>query len=414
MVGISLALQLRAVLPKELSISLVESFPFPDTQKDPTAQYHPSFDARSTALSYSSRVIYEQLGAWDLLQERCCAIEQIHVSTLGRFGSTLLEAREQNWDALGYVAENGWLGNALIKHLYAQDHIEVISPASVVSATPCAGGLQLSLQGGHGKQTKGENSQSVIETKLLLVADGAESSLRDALGVSAHSKPYEQHALIANIATAQAHDGCAFERFTDEGPLAMLPLLPGPQGENRSALVWTLPPARVDDLLAASDEAFLSELQQRFGYRLGRLLQVGERSSYPLSLVQAGEQVRQHLVVMGNAAHALHPVAGQGFNLSLRDVVQLGNALAEGLAQGKPLGDLSVLEQYVALQSADQSKTIAFSDRIPELFMQADPLLGVGRDLALAGLDIFPPLKAEFIRQTAGMSNPVLKANAND
>lgn len=405
MVGISLALQLCAVLPQEISILLVESFPFPEPDKDPVAQYHPSFDARSTALSFSSRVIYEQLGAWALLQERCCPIERIHVSTLGRFGSTLLSAQEQGWEALGYVAENAWLGNALIKSLYAQKRVTVRSPASIVGAVPAMGSLQLTVV------DKGAEGHEILDTDLLLVADGAESSLRQQLGVAVDSKAYEQHALIANIETDQPHTGLAFERFTDEGPLAMLPLLPGPEGENRSALVWTLPTGRVENLLGCTQEDFLGELQKRFGYRLGRLLKAGERSSYPLSLVQAGEQVRQNVVVMGNAAHALHPVAGQGFNLSLRDIVQLGNTLAEGHAQGNALGDLAVLERYQTRQAADQENTIGFSDRVPGLFMQADPLLGLGRDLALAGLDIFPPLKEAFIRQTAGMANPVVKAH---
>lgn len=405
MVGISLALQLCAVLPEDVSILLVESFPFPDPDKDPVAQYHPSFDARSTALSYSSRVIYEQLGAWSVLQERCAPIERIHVSTLGRFGNTVLDAQEQGWEALGYVAENAWLGNALIKSLYGQPRVTVNSPAAVVSTEPVNGGLRLALVDG---QTE---LQSTLDTQLLLVADGAESSLREQFGVTVETKAYDQHALIANIATAQHHRGVAYERFTDEGPLAMLPLLPGPEGENRSALVWTLPTERVDALLACSDEEFLRELQSRFGYRLGRLLKSGVRSSYPLSLVQAGEQVRQHMVVMGNAAHALHPVAGQGFNLSLRDVVQLGQTLAEGIAQGESLGDLRVLERYQTRQAADQENTIGFSDRVPGLFMHSDPLLGLGRDLALAGLDILPPLKNAFVRQTAGMANPVVKAN---
>lgn len=401
MVGISLALQLCAVLPEDISIVLVESFPFPDPAKDPTSQYHPSFDVRSTALSYSSRCIYSQLNVWTLLRERCCPIETIHVSTRGRFGSTLLSSDDQSWEALGYVAENAWLGNALIKSLYQQRRVSVRGGTSVLRAAPVPGGLQLSLA----------DTDDELQTALLLVADGAQSGLREQLGVGADTKLYRQHALIANIATAEPHAGCAFERFTDEGPLALLPLLPGPAGENRSALVWTLPQERVDTLLECTEARFLRELQSRFGYRLGRVLQVGQRSSYPLSLVQSREQVRQHLVVMGNAAHALHPVAGQGFNLALRDVVQLGEVLAAGLAAGKPLGDLAVLERYQKRQFADQEKTIAFSDRVPGLFMHADPLLGMGRDLALAGMDVFPPLKQEFVRQAAGMANTVVKDN---
>lgn len=395
MVGISLALALCARLPQSTSVTLVESFPFPDPAVDPTTQYHPSFDVRSTALSYSSQRIYDGLGIWQKLQERCAPIETIHVSTLGRFGSTLLAAQEQDWAALGYVIENGWLGNVLIQSLYRQDRVALRSPASIVAAVPTEGGVSLQF----------ENSDDVLDAGLLVVADGAASGLRGALGVSVTEKSYGQHALVANVATAQSHAGCAFERFTDEGPLAMLPLLPGPAGEHRSALVWTLAPEEADHLRKCPDEVFLARLQRRFGYRLGRLLQVGERATYPLALVQAQEQVRRHMVVMGNAAHALHPVAGQGFNLALRDVAALAAEIATGVESGLAPGDPTVLNRYQARQQADQAQTIAFSDQVPGLFMQSDPVLSLGRDLALMGMDILPPIKQAFVRRAAGMAN---------
>jgi 2-octaprenyl-6-methoxyphenol hydroxylase len=271
----------------------------------------------------------------------------------------------------------------------------------VVSAAPTGAGVSLRLQG----DTAG------ITAGLLLVADGAASGLREQLGVAVSEKPYQQHALVANIAFAEPHCGCAFERFTDEGPLAILPLLASRDGEQRGALVWTLPPARAAHLQDCPPEEFLAVLQQRFGYRLGRMLQVGERHEYPLSLVQSTEQVRHGIVVMGNAAHALHPVAGQGFNLALRDVSELGQVLAQGLAEGLPLGDLALLQRYQRRQQSDQQRTIAFSDRVPALFMHADPLLGLGRDLALAGLDFLPGLKREFVRHAAGVAAGAGQAN---
>lgn len=395
MVGVSLALQLGAVLPSQVSIRLVESFAVPAAVQESSFEYHPSFDARSTALSYSSRVIYEQMGVWEQLQQRACPIDSIHVSTRGRFGSTVLHAQEHGWDSLGYVVENAWLGNALIQALHQQGRVEICSPASVSAATPMEEGLRLQLTG---------TDEAEIETALLLVADGAASKLREQLGVAVVEKPYGQHALVANVAFSESHGNCAYERFTDEGPLALLPLLTGHAGENRSALVWTLPPERAQSLLAAGEEELVAALQDRFGYRLGRITQVGERSSYPLSLVQSSEQVRRGVVVMGNAAHALHPVAGQGFNLALRDVAELGRVLADGLAKGRSPGDLAVLEKYQRSQQADQEKTITFSDQVPALFMHADPAIGLGRDLALAGLDVLPALKREFVRHAAGMA----------
>jgi 2-octaprenyl-6-methoxyphenol hydroxylase len=395
MVGVSLAIALAHALPESTDILLVEGFPFPDPLPGVRPQYHPSFDARSTALSYSSRIAYQQMGVWQELEQWLCPIECIHVSSKGHFGSTLLSAVDHNWPALGYVVENTWLGNALIQSLYQQGRVEVRSPVKVTAAQPLETGVRLQLDGG---------SVSEIEASLLIVADGAASSLRAALGVSVEEKPYGQQALIANVATAQAHEGFAYERFTDEGPLAMLPLLSAAPSEYRSALVWALPPERAEQLAQCEEEVFLHELQQRFGYRLGRLIKAGERHTYPLSLVQSAEQIRQGVVVMGNAAHALHPVAGQGFNLALRDVDELTRVLAAASNEGRPLGDLASLQTYEQRQQGDQAKTIEFSDRVPSLFMHADPLVGLGRDLALAGLDVMPLLKQEFVRHAAGVA----------
>ena len=394
MVGVSLALQLGAILPPDTSVLLVESVPMPADINGSAPDYHPAFDARSTALSYSSRLIYEQMQVWTGLQEWLCAIESIHISSRGRFGSTLLKAGDHGWPALGYVVENAWLGRALVHQLHRQGRVEVRSPAKVEKATLSGAGISLQLDG----------EQSDINAELLLVADGAGSQLREQLGVAVNEKAYRQHAVVANVASSEPHRSCAYERFTDEGPLALLPLLPASGGEHRSALVWTLAPEQARHMCDCPQEEFLQTLQARFGYRLGRLLQVGERHEYPLTLVQSSEQVRQGVVVMGNAAHALHPVAGQGYNLALRDVAELGRVLAEGIATGLRPGDLAMLQRYQRRQQSDQDRTIQFSDRVPALFMHGDPLLGLGRDLALAGLDFMPALKREFVRYAAGVA----------
>jgi len=396
MVGVSLALQLGAVLPAETTIVLVESAAIPAAVEGGVPDYHPAFDARSTALSYNSHKIYQRMGMWESLRQWVRPIESIHVSSRGRFGNTLLKASDYRWPALGYVVENAWLGNALIQQLYREDRVELRCPAKVVGARleGKAVALQLDGQGSHSRCTAG----------LLLVADGANSTLRHELGMAVNEKLYRQHALVANIASAEAHGGCAYERFTDTGPLALLPLLGADGAENRSALVWTLPAERAQHLRGCCEAEFLQALQEHFGYRLGRLIKVGERYEYPLSLVQSSEQVRQGIVVIGNAAHALHPVAGQGFNLALRDVAELACVLSQGIAAGLKPGDLEMLQRYQRRQQPDQDRTIRFSDRIPDLFMHADPLLGLGRDLALAGLDIMPSLKREFVRYAAGVA----------
>lgn len=396
MVGVSLALQLANSLPTATSILLLESFPLPQPGQSNSSDYHPSFDARSTALSYSSKLIYAAMNVWEDLQQWVCPIERIHVSSRGHFGSTLLQAADHGWPALGYVVENAWLGRGLLAALHRQGRVEARSPVRVVAVEPSANGTCLQLEGAGATE---------IEAGLLLVADGANSGLCEQLGVAINSKPYDQHALIANIASKQPHLGCAYERFTDEGPLALLPLPGTPGADNRSALVWTLSPSRAEQLQSCGEDEFLRELQQRFGYRLGRLHQVGERQSYPLQLVQSTEQVRQGVAVVGNAAHALHPVAGQGFNLALRDVAQLCLAIAQGVAAGGAPGDLRQLEQFRRAQQQDQARTIGFSDRVPDLFMHSDPVLSLGRDLVLSGMDFLPALKREFVRQAAGVAS---------
>jgi len=395
MVGVSLALCLQRQLPTTTRVLLVENFPLPERDVAFQDKYSPSFDARSTALSYSSCLIYRELGIWDQLQSHACAISTVHVSEQGRFGSTLMRAQDYAWPALGYVVENTWLGNVLVQALHDTD-VETLSPARV-TAVQAADRVALELADGQR-----------IDAGLLVVADGANSSLRQLLGVEVEEADYRQHALIANIGHALPHRGCAYERFTPAGPLAMLPLPADDADSNaanhRCALVWSLPAEEAEALKACAEAEFLTRLQEQFGYRLGRLQRVGDRHSYPLSMVASLEQVRSGLVIMGNAAHSLHPVAGQGFNLALRDVARLGAVLQDALAAGRGIGDLAVLESYVQQQTGDQERTISFSDSLPGLFMHRDPALSLLRDVGLFALDLSPALKREFVRHTSGVA----------
>ncbi len=393
MVGVSLGLLLGERLQPSTRILLLESFPLPKRDEGYGSTYSPSFDARSTALSYSSFQLYGGLNVWSQLAQRACPIEQIHVSERGRFGSTLLEASHYQWPALGYVVENAWLGTALIQALYRQDRVQMRSPARVQQVDSAANGYRLQLEDG-----------DRICTRLLVVADGADSSLRQSLGIESVRRAYGQHALIANVAHDTSHHGRAFERFTDCGPLAMLPLLDDEEGSHRSALVWTLPEQQAAELVESEEAAFLKRLQDRFGYRLGRLRKAGARSSYPLALVQAQEQVRQNLVLLGNAAHSLHPVAGQGFNLALRDCAALGEILAEAQRRDEALGELAVLQRYIERQRRDQERTVNFSDQLPGLFSHSDSALARLRDIGLFALDLSPGLKRQFVYQAAGVA----------
>ena len=377
LVGASLALALQAgARARGWRILLVEPFA-------PGNDYQPSYDARSSALSQGSRLIFERLGVWPQLVERAEAITQIQVSDQGRFGATRLSAADEGVPALGYVLENAWMGHCLWKALDPAV-VEWRCPAEVSRLEALGDGYRLHL-----------NDDTSLDCDLAVLADGGRSGLREQLGIGVSSKPYGQSALIANVSPLEAHRGQAFERFTDDGPMALLPL-----SDNRCALVWTRAAADAERLLRASESSFLSELQQAFGYRLGALRQVGARHLYPLSLVEAQEQVRAHLVVLGNAAHSLHPIAGQGYNLSLRDTLALAEVLIDSEAA---LGDFVTLQRYQQRQQLDQQMTVGFSDQVTRLFSNAQPLLTAGRNLGLLGLDLLPPAKRWFARQAMGM-----------
>jgi 2-octaprenyl-6-methoxyphenol hydroxylase len=377
LVGASLALALQdTARQRGWRIALIEPFA-------PGSSYQPSYDARSTALSYGSRLIYERLGLWQAIAQRAEAILQIHVSDRGRFGAARLQAIEEGVPALGYVVENAWIGHCLWQALDAEV-VQWYCPAEVTGLQRLDDGYRLSL-----------SDERQLDCDLAVLADGGRSGLREQLGIGVSQRPYGQSALIANVTPLEAHRGQAFERFTDEGPMALLPLT-----DNRCALVWTRAAADAERLLRLSDAAFLAELQQAFGYRLGALRQVGARHLYPLSLVEAQEQVRPHLVVLGNAAHSLHPIAGQGYNLSLRDTLALAEVLQAATA---PLGDFATLQGYLQRQQLDQQLTLGFSDRVTRLFSNAQPLLTAGRNLGLLGLDLLPPAKRWFARQAMGL-----------
>jgi 2-octaprenyl-6-methoxyphenol hydroxylase len=377
LVGASLALALQATARQRgWRIALIEPFA-------PESGYQPSFDARSTALSYGSARIYQQLGLWPALAERATAIQCIHVSEQGGFAAARMHAAEQGVPALGYVLENTWLGHCLWQAL-DREVIQWRCPAQVQRMQALEDGYRLTL-----------DDQSHLDCALAVLADGGRSELRQQLGIEVVQRPYPQAALIANVRPARPHQGQAFERFTAQGPLAMLPL-----SDNRCALVWARPPEDAQRLLQLDPRGFLSELQAAFGFRLGALLHVGGRTCYPLALSTSTEQVRRHLLVLGNAAHNLHPVAGQGFNLSLRDVRTLADTL---LGAEAAFGDLATLQRYQHAQRADQAWTLAFSDRLTRLFSNNQPLLAGARGLGLLGLELLAPAKRWFTRQAMGL-----------
>lgn len=380
MAGASLALLLA--LRTTHTVTLVEqavlaSDTLPDT---------PSYDARSTALALGSAEILADLGVWRLLGRHVAPIRNIQVSQQGHFGAARLDAREEGVAALGFVAENRHLGHALLQALKAT-RVAVRSPMRIDGAARTADGWLLRLADG------GE-----LQADLLVVADGVQSATRAALGIGVHEHDYAASAIVCNVTPREPHRDLACERFTDDGALALLPL-----PDNRCAVVWSLPTARVQPLLALDERDFLAALSAASGNRFDGFGKCGARSAYPLVKTLAASQAVPGAVLLGNAAHLLHPVAGQGFNLTLRDAVVLADTLAVAERAGQSPGDLALLQRYVEARARDQHLTTGLSHGLPQLFANDNPVLAAGRNLGLLAFDILTPLKREFARQSMGI-----------
>lgn len=358
-----------------------------------------SYDARSTALALGSAEILAGLGAWPVLAAHTAPITHIQISHQGHFGAARLDAQEEGVAALGFVAENRHLGYALLQAL-RNTRVAVRAPTRVETVLRRERGFALGLADG-----------STLAADLLVIADGAQSLMRDALGIGVHTHAYGATAIICNVTPRDPHHNVAYERFTANGALAFLPLTGVSGAMNRCAMVWSMPDAQAKILLAANDQEFLAALAVAAGDRLGGFLQAGVRSAYPLIKTIAMEQAVPGAVLLGNAAHLLHPVAGQGFNLALRDAAALAATLADAQARGESAGDLAVLLRYVGTRARDQQLTTGLSHGLPEIFVRNNPLLAGARDVGLLAFDLCVPLKREFARQAMGIG--VFNGNGN-
>ena len=340
MVGISLALML-ARQGHNWRVLIVEARA---ADGDASA---PNFDARSTALSSTTQQIFQQLGVWQGLQRHASALDCIHVSDRGYPGITRITAADAGVDALGYVVENHHLSAQLARQL-SEKKIDVQRSSRVSSVTLGPEGVHLSFA----------EEALPLSAKLLIIADGANSKTAASLGFETAVKDHQQAAIVANVGLGKAHNGVAYERFTALGPMALLPLS-AYRGQPRAALVWTQPSERAAATMQLSDADFLAALQDQFGYRTGLFRHVGARASYPLITALVAEQVRSRIALLGNAAHSLHPVAGQGFNLALRDAASLATTMGRARAGGQDFSSIRVLERYRLAQSADQQRGVS-------------------------------------------------------
>lgn len=379
MSGATLALAVEHLTQSGLKIAVVEA-----AIADVT---HPGYDARSIALSYGSCLLLDSIGLWKKLSAQAAPINSVHVSDKGHFGLTQIHAKDENLPFLGAVIELSKTGQIFNQALKQSESITLFCPTSVAHIDRQIDHVTLTL-----------NTHEQLKTKLFVAADGALSTCCDMLDIASDEHDFNQVALIANITTASPHQGRAFERFTHNGPLALLPLSQG-----RSSLVWCMPPLDAEKLIALDDAQFAQALQEVFGWRLGQIEQTGQRQHYPLILRQRRQLISHRFAVVGNAAQSLHPIAGQGFNLGLRDVITLAEEIARSYEQHADIGGILQLQRYLKRRARDRDLTIRLTSNLVHGFSNAAPLLVFGRNLGVMGLSLCPTLKMPFLKRAIGL-----------
>ena len=372
MAGASCALGLKQS-NKQLSIAVIEA-------NEVSADYHPSFDDRSIALAQQSVQYLKSINAFDCQAPFAAAIKKVTVSDRGHFGKTHIDCQEYGHDALGYVVEVNPFGRSLHQQLTRTD-VSLFCPDTVA---------KLEYQSDFANITLSSGEQ--LSAKLVVIADGAHSQSRKLANIEFNTRAYQQAAIIANIEVADGHHNHAFERFTEHGPMALLPM-----SNNRYSLVWCMEPEQIEHTMALEDDAFLAELQKAFGYCGGAFSKVGMRASYPLVYGKAESLSSHRTVLIGNAGHAIHPIAGQGFNLGLRDVQLLCD-----MANRSDLGDYAFTRYYSQTRSKDITTVMTLTDSLVRLFSNSSRLLALGRSIGLFSMDLFSSLKTPLAKQLMG------------
>ena len=383
MIGSSLAL---ALAPLGLKLAVVEAVAR-------TESTQPSFDDRSTALSRSTQKMFQAMGLWPEIVAASTPIRRIHVSERGRFGFSHIDATEQGVEALGYVVINRVLGGVLQKAMQGVGGLDLLCPATITD---------VDIDREHVKvHVEHDNASSEwLSGRLLVAADGAASSVRSMMGISAQRSEYGQRAIVGNLMPEKPIDHQAYERFTERGPIALLPVADG-----RAAFVWIVSESDAQALLTLDDVNFVAALQDEFGFRLGRFSKIGRRASYPLALSKASRLIVQRGVVVGNSAHGLHPVAAQGFNLGMRDVATLCDCLADARAGSSfDPGDAAILTRYAQWRRGDQARLVGITDGLVRLFGSRRGPARILRNVGMLGFDVVPGVRSLFARQMMGLS----------
>jgi 2-octaprenyl-6-methoxyphenol hydroxylase len=378
LVGASLAIALDDA---GLAVAQAEAVP-------PRIDASPSYDERNLALARASVNALEMLGVLDA-RAPATPIRRIHVSRRGDFGAVRLDAHELGLPSFGAVIPARELGNALLRRVERCATLQRIVPAQAMSIDIGADAVAVELRSGDATRR--------VRTRLLVGADGTESFVRNALGIDAQRHDYAQSAFVTTLTTEKPLDGLAYERFTDSGPVALLPL-----GERRAGLVLSVPSADAERVAALDDAAFIAFVHERLGWRAGRFSRPGRRKPYPLARVLAERTTAPRCVLIGNAAQTVHPLGAQGFNLGLRDALTLAELLRDAHATGIDPGAATLLARHVERRAEDRAATTAFSDELVHVTGSDFLPLRVLRSLGFHALDRIAPLKRRFALRGMG------------
>lgn len=378
MAGATLALAISTLSQGKLSVSLIEAS-LPEGK-------HPGFDARAIALAHGTCQYLAKIGVWSAFADCVTPINHVHVSDRGHAGFVNINAKDYHIGALGNVIELHEAGARLFSLLRKAPGVTLHCPAKVERVHREQDSVSVMLDNGE-----------TVSGALLIAADGSHSAIGKACNMQWQQDDYGQVAIIANVKTAIDPKGQAFERFTEFGPLALLPM-----SEGRSSLVWCHHQEHAESISGWDDATFIDKLQTAFGWRLGKIEMAGKRHCYPLVLRKALNPVSHRVVLIGNAAQTLHPIAGQGFNLGIRDVMQLAQIVVKAHADQQDIGRYSLLSQYQQARAIDRDKTVTMTDGLVRVFANRCIPLIVGRNLGLMAMEMLPPVRDILARQTLG------------
>ena len=402
-VGLSFALLLAH---HGIASTLLEKSRYPVISPNDDRKRSHYLDSRNTALSRRTVQIYQEIGLWSALQSHACRIDAVQISEQGSFGRAQLNKAEEKVESFGQVMENAWLGRELLLAAQESPLITLVDNANVIAVKQHTDSVTINFD-----YYDGEEGEQQLQASVLVACDGRDSTVRQLLDIGTTDYDYEQTAIVGVVETDKPHEHIAIERFSPAGPLAVLPLT-DPDGDGnddlqkgyRRSVVWVCPKGEESQYLE-DDAHFLATLQHAFGQRAGTFTAAGRRGAYPLTRVLADKQVQGRCVIMGNAAHTLHPVAGQGFNLCMRDAHVLAQMMSAQVLKGADIGEVTLLKRYEKARQTDQKRVIRFCDAVVHGFTHPNPAVKLARNVALVAFDKLPNIKPLIANYAMGLKS---------